>query len=85
MNPKSFTNSQDSAAMPDYGNRSGSVHDAPVRTRDPRPPDTGSGKVPADPSKPLSVKLGTRIVVRNGRLVVVKNKDTPPTSTVASR
>ena len=73
MNPKSFTNLQDSAVMTDYGNRSGSVHDAPLRTRDPSPPATGSGKVPADPSKPLSVKLGTKIVVRNGRLEVVED------------
>ena len=74
MNPKSFTNLQDSAAMPDYGNRSGSVLDAPLRTRDPRPPNTGSGKVPADPRRPLAVKLGTRIVVRNGRLEVVEDE-----------
>ena len=70
MSPKSPTDSRGLAMMPDYSNRAGSATNVPDR-RQPSP-GTRSGKAPEGPGRPLVVKPGSRIVVKNGRLTLVE-------------
>lgn len=55
--------------MPNYGYSSGTATGRPTSPSD-LVPLTRSGKVPSGPSKPITVKGSSKLVVKNGRLVV---------------
>lgn len=61
--------------MSNYVNRSGTVPNSSV---EPRLPAQRSGKVPEGPTAPLVVNVATKIVVQEGRLVVVPKETRPP-------